>query len=408
MEGSEAAGAPRIMVVAALGRRDIVSMFDLLVGQAELTFVEYARNWGHGLDPAAYEGIGRLTTWEEHGSADALLDSLRPTRVAMLSIGSRNQLALRAAARRRGIPVDHVEHGYRLPATVRQDPAIAGGGRSGPRSTARANRFFLDSTIHEGFPGAVRLAEVGLRATLDGGAVAHPRLARARRPDRYVSYSEECFDYHRVADRVPVELAKRTVFVGVPQFDCFAYEESAPKEDRLAVMADHQLHNSGVRGWTADYRRDWARRLEQALRASSWRLVLKRHPGDGEDVWRNSDPACVKQVETIDELAAHADRASLVLGTGSTLQLPLMASPGAAALALEIHPRPGPALSGRIIEAGVAEPVTSFDDLHIALQRTAELREQQAASKPAFVERFLYRLDGKARERLAAALLGSG
>ena len=243
MEGSEAAGAPRIMVVAALGRRDIVSMFDLLVGQAELTFVEYARNWGHGLDPAAYEGIGRLTTWEEHSSADALLDSVRPTRVAMLSIGSRNQLALRAAARRRGIPVDHVEHGYRLPATVRQDPAIAGAGRSGPRSTVRANRFFLDSTIREGVRGAGRLAEVGVRATFDGGAVAHPRLARARRPDRYVSFSEECFEYHRVADRVPEELADRTVFVGVPQFDCFDYEASAPKEDRLAVMADHQLHN---------------------------------------------------------------------------------------------------------------------------------------------------------------------
>ena len=85
-----------------------------------------------------------------------------------------------------------------------------------------------------------------------------------------------------------------------------------------------------------------------------------------------------------------------------------MASPVAAALALEIHPCPGPALSGRIIEAGIAEAVSSFDDLDTALRRVARLREQQAASKPAFVERFLYRLDGKARERLAAALLGSG
>ena len=372
MEASQATGTPRIMVVAALGRRDIVSMFDLLAGQAELTFVEYERNWGHGLDPAAYEGCGRLTTWEEHSSADALLDSVRPTRVAMLQIGSRNQLALRAAARRRGIPVDHVEHGYRLPATVRQDPAIAGPRRLGPRSTVRANRFFLDSTIREGFRGAVRLAEVGFRATVDGGAIGHPRLARARRPDRYVSFSEECFEYHRVADRVPVELAKRTVFVGVPQFDCFAYKASASKEDRLAVMADHQLHNVGIRGWNAEYRREWGRRLEQTLKACSWRLVLKRHPGDREDVWRDSDARWIRQVDTIDELAAYANAASLVLGTGSTLQLPLMASPVAAALALEIHPSPGPPLSGRIIEAGVAEAVTSFDGLDTALRRAAE------------------------------------
>ena len=384
-------------------------MFDLLAGQADLTFVEYARNWGHGLDPAAYEGTGHLTTWEEHSSADALLDAVRPTRVAMLSIGSRNQLALRAAARRRGIPVDHVEHGYRLPATVRQHPTIKGEGRLGSRSTVRTNRFFAYSAIREGFRGAIRLADAGIRATVDSGAIVHPRLARARRADRYVSFSEECFEYHRVADRVPTELANRTVFVGVPQFDCFAYKGgSAPKENRLAVMADHKLHTSGVRGWTVEYRRDWARRLEQTLRASSWRLVLKRHPGDRENVWRDSDPACVKQVESIDELAAYADRASLVLGTGSTLQLPLMASSGAAALALEIHPCPGPALSARMVEAGVAEAVSSFDDLGTALRRAARLRERQAANKPAFIERFLYRLDGKARERLAAALLGAG
>ena len=97
MRGSETTGAPRILIVAALGRGDIVSMFDLLAEQADLTFVEYERNWGHGLDPEAYRGVGHLTTWEEHRSADALLDSVRPARVAMLSISSRNQIALRAA-----------------------------------------------------------------------------------------------------------------------------------------------------------------------------------------------------------------------------------------------------------------------------------------------------------------------
>ena len=358
MEGSEATGAPRIMVVAALGRRDIVSMFDLLVGQAELTFVEYARNWGHGLDPAAYEGYWSS---DDLGGAQLapMLCWIPCAPLAWRCCQSARETSLHCAQ-----PPDDAESLSTMSSTATacprpfdRIPRSQGPRRSGPRSTVRANRFFLDSTIREGFPGAVRLAEVGFRATVDGGAVAHPRLARARRPDRYVSFSEECFEYHRVADRVPVELANRTVFVGVPQFDCFAYKGSAPKEDRLAVMADHQLHNVGMRGWTVEYRRDWARRLEQTLRASSWRLVLKRHPGDMEDVWRDSDPAFIEQVETIDELAAHADAASLVLGTGSTLQLPLMASPGAAALALEIHPRPGPALSGRIIEAGVAEAV---------------------------------------------------
>ena len=380
-------------------------MFRGLVGRADMTFVEYERNWGEGLDESIYRPYGVLTTWEEHRSARALLDWCRPDRLAMLAIGSRNQLALRIEAARRRIEVVHVEHGYRLPAGVREDPGLGMSTRSGPPSALRTNRFFAGSAI--GAAGMSTL-EAGARATFGRAATAHPRLAGYRRPDRYVSFASECFEYHRVVDRVPPQLAKRTTYVGVPQFDCFvARDVQPPTDERLAVMADHQLHNAGIRGWSTGFRREWARRLEAVLGEASWHLVVKRHPGDQESVWEQADPSVVTEVDSIEQLASWARTAALVLGTGSTLQLPLIGSPQTAAVALEVHPLPGPALSGRVVEAQVAEPVASFEGLRLMLGRTADLHHQQAAHKPGFIERFLYRLDGKARDRLAVALLST-
>ena len=131
-----------------------MSMFQDLVGQAELSFLEYRRNWGDGVDPDVYGRYGRLTTWEEYRSAPELLDRLRPDRIVMLSIGSRNQLALRWEAARRGIEVVHVEHGYRLPATVRQDPAI------GREPGDRAREALSGLTASSSTPRSMRVSPV--------------------------------------------------------------------------------------------------------------------------------------------------------------------------------------------------------------------------------------------------------
>src|SRR5262245_46510978 len=161
-EGTSRGGRPRIMVVAALGRPDIVGMFKPLARIADLTFVEYERNWGEGLDPRVYEGFGQLTTWERHRSAKALLARTNPDTIAMISIGSRNQLVLRAEALRRGIEVVHVEHGYRLPPHVRSAPGVHTVGREGPRAGVRTNRFFVQSAILAG----PRIAAAGLEASI--------------------------------------------------------------------------------------------------------------------------------------------------------------------------------------------------------------------------------------------------
>src|SRR5437764_6141214 len=108
--------AQRFLITGTMSRTDILDMFRPLVASAQLAFVEYERNWGQGFDRSVYQPFGDLFTWEESRSADALVRRVQPDLVVLLFTSSLNQVALRAAARDRGIATVHVEHGYRLPA----------------------------------------------------------------------------------------------------------------------------------------------------------------------------------------------------------------------------------------------------------------------------------------------------
>ncbi len=400
---------PRILVAATIGRADLLEMFERLATRAELTFVEYAGT--PGAEPERYAPYGRLTTWEEHRSAAALLRAVEPDLLAMLAIGSRNQLALRCEARRRGLRTVHVEHGYRLPRQTqlalsldRGTPANGAGTRATGSSLA-THRFFAASLPRLPLADAAHLARYALPSVGGASHEAQAAIAGLRRPDRYVSFSPECFAFHRDFDRVPPELAERTVFTGVPQFDCFRSDREAEPDSGDVVLVDHQLHNSGVLGWDERFHREWAESIHAAVLAAGRRLVVKAHPGDRTSVWAGFDDGSVEVVPSIEQLERRARSARVALGIMSTLQLPLAGLYWMTSIAVEVHPHQGVVLSGRMAEAGVTRPVSSFEQLRAALADIPSLHARQRASKPAFVERFLHRLDGRAEERLAEALL---
>jgi hypothetical protein len=399
---------PRILVVATIGRADLLAMFEQVADRADLTFLEYAST--PGVTQQLYEPYGRLTTWEEHRSARSLLDAIRPDLLAMLAIGGRNQLALRCEARRRGLRTVHVEHGYRLPREIqlafsldRSTPANGTGRQAGGSSPA-THRFFAASLPRLRPTDAMRLARYALPSVGGASHEAQATVAGLRRPDRYLSFSPECFAFHRDFDLVPPELAERTVFTGIPQFDCFRSDRGAEPDSGDVVLVDHQLHNSGVLGWDESFHRRWAESIHAAVVAGGRRLVVKAHPGDRTSVWAGLGDS-VEVVPSIELLERRARSARVTLGIMSTLQLPLAGLDWMTSIAVEVHPRQGVVLSSRMAEAGVAQPVSSFDQLRAALDDVPALHRDQLPGKPAFVEQFLHRLDGRAEERLTEALL---
>jgi hypothetical protein len=403
---------PRVLITGTVTstviRRDILEMFGSLAGAAELTFVEY--DWGDAeFDGSAFDRFGELTTWEAEGSADALLARVRPDRVALLFNSSRNQVALRAAARDRGVETVHVEHGYRLPA----DDAPAALFEHGPRigdaraSGVRTHAFFARSLLRRRPRVAAGLVRYGVAVARAGGATPEVlrEFADLRRPDRYVSYSQECFDFHRDIDRVPPGPAPAS-FSGVPQFDDFRVSAGADPRPE-ALLVDHMFHNAGLFGWDERFRREWVDRIAQAVFAAGFeRLHVKPHPGDRSGAWEPYAGDERVRVVGRDELAELSGAVSVVLGTWSTMQMPFAAQPQIATISLEIHPEPDRFPSRRFVEAGVAEPVRDFAELTARLREADALARRQRAAKPAFTKRFLERLDGGAGKRMAAALVG--
>jgi hypothetical protein len=327
--------------------------------------------------------------------------------VVFLFTSSINQVALRVAARERGIETVHVEHGYRLPAADAPSALTTahrpGGRRLGDR---RTHLFFSRSVLRRRPSAATNLVRYAAKITRTGGTPDVLReFADLRRPDRYVSYSQECFNYHRDVDRIPDRVAAATVFTGVPQFDDFRIADAQPVTGEV-LLIDHQFHNSGLFGWNDGFRREWVREIaERVFAAGTKRLYVRLHPGDVSRAW---DPLLREygiQIVPRRVLPKLALRVPLVLGTFSTMQLPFAALPHIATIALEIHPEQGWFPSHRMAQAGVVVPVRTYEELAAALRHPSDLLERQQPRKPEFTARFLERLDGRAAERLAGSLL---
>jgi hypothetical protein len=394
---------PHLLIVGTMNRPDVVAMFKGV--RARMTFLEYEDNWGVPLEPATYERYGEVTTWEQHRSADALLERLRPDRLAMISVGSREQVALRAAAGEHGLEVVHVEHGYRLPLQTRMSPALDATRNEYRSPGLRRHVFFLGSLARRRWRHRNALVRYAYGTVRDHSHRLLVSSADLRRADRYVSYSPECFEFHRKADRVPLPVADRTIYTGVPQFDCF-HDEPAGVDPAAVLLVDHQLHNSGLLGWDAAFRHTWAERLfEVVCRQGKRTLYVKEHPGDRSRAWDTYEGRGVVRLRSVGELADRSRSTPVALGIMSTLQMPVIAQRHTAMVSLEIHPRKGPALSQRFVDAGVCEPVSSFAELSAALGRCDELHTRQVASKKSFTTQFLHRLDGRATQRLGDALV---
>jgi len=394
---------PNILVTGTMSRRDLVAMFDGLGEAVRLVFVEYAAEWGEGVSSELYAGYGALRTWEASGSANRLLDVVRPDLLAFVSCTSYNQVALRSAARARGVRCIHLEHGLRrapsIPYPVAAPPA--GGGRR--LSSWRTHAFFARSVVQDRTAARPLLryaADVALHGSSDATLRRHADL---RRLDHYISFSAECIDYHRHVDGL--EDAERAVtLVGVPQFDVYAAEAGRQVDESAAILVDHQLANDGVLGWNLAFRDRWAAQLASTLGDAGITLHVKEHPGDRTRTWLRLNASNVRIVEE-SELPALARRARTVLGVSSTLQMPLAALAHVAHIVLEMHPMPGTVAAQAFVAAGVAEPVRSFDELAAALARRRDIAVTQQRSKAAFEHRFLFRLDGRSGERFRRALL---
>jgi hypothetical protein len=408
---------PAILVTGTIDRPDILSMFRDVAGRTALTFVEYYFNWGIESHPEYFEAYGPLRFWHEFRHANDLLDQLRPDRIVFFYISSLNQVALKVAAQQRGIPTLHLEHGFRqryadsldhLLLTDWAEPRLnLSKVRRELPHIVRNHAFFLRSLPRLRPPARSELFRYGLETYARGLSLGRRlKFGRLRQPDRYIAFSPEIFEFHRVQDALTEQDMERVTYIGLPQFDPYCNLPAAPIDPRNVILIDHQNHGGKIFGWTLDFRREWVEKIHQIITDLGLRLFVKQHPGDLSNAWA---PYLDKgNVEIIDHtrLRELLPSTRVILGGFSTMQLPVTGLPHTVLITLEIHPEAVEPASKQFIEAGVASAVTTFDQLRAHLMNIERLADDQSRHKASFVEQFLHKMDGQAGARLRDILLG--
>lgn len=396
-----------ILISGTINRPDILKMFDLLKDQ-ELTFVEYAACLNENT-AEVYAPYGPVFSWRDFKSADELLDKTRPERVVLLFNSSFNQVALRLAAKRRAIPVIHLEHGFRLRADAdaqKELDAVAKKQRSTqrflkPKELLENNAFLTGTLLTLRGEERDQLLEY-LELTYFEVPDTHSLRASAqiRRCDAYVTYSREIFEYARELDDigpdVPVHL------IGIPQFDDFR-EQVTNVIPNSVLLVDHQYANQGYYGWNIEFRKAWADKLVKMVEDSGRRLFVKTHPGDRSGVW--TPFIATNAVSLVDKDELISIGYEIILGILSTLLLPLASQVHTTVFTLEIHPAPTYLVSAPLVDSGVASPVFSWFELESHFRRHNKIADEQFLHKSSFTSRFLTSLDGLATRRLRQAIL---
>ncbi len=397
----------RVLVTGTINRPDILIMFQKMRDHA-LFFVEYASS----LDANTanyYKDYGPVESWRDFPSADALLDEIRPDRVVLLFNTSFNQVALRLAAKRRAIPVVHLEHGFRLRADTAEQRRISDvlvGQRrvkrfTNPLELFRNNAFLLGSLMTLRGQERVALLEYLELTYFELPNIDNMRTTSTiRRCDAYLAYSPEIFRYHQEIDEIGPEVPVH--FTGVPQFDPFRKTAQSIIPSSV-LLIDHQYANAGHFGWNLSFREQWAKELLTRVEDVGRQLYVKTHPEDRSGVW---DPyVAAKRVQMIDSGQVHKHGFEIITGALSTLLLPLAAQDHTTLLTLEIHPEPGHFASAPLVDAGIAEPCFSWAEFSHALITSDILFKRQFERKALFIPEFLFVLDGKSGDRVRRAIL---
>ncbi|MBB6610836.1 hypothetical protein H7F15_07295 [Pontibacter sp. Tf4] len=396
---------PEILFVGNYCRTDYLSMLDKALTYCHFTFLEYISPKEE--QNKSYLKYGEPVYWSQFRDVNMLLQRLKPDKVVFLAIESYNHVILNLACKRAGIPTYHLEHGLRADYLINAELAAKSKQKKPvlPKisivSARLRNRLFLERSINCFNADDKVFLKTWFKARSQSSFVELASSIKTldRIAQNYISFSAGVFKIHKIVDHLPPDHPVR--YIGIPYYDKLASVTQLAVQ-RAIIFIDQPLAEHHLLGWTPAYKVDFAERLKHITQLLNYKVYIKPHPLQDITIWQYS-----KNIELIDDsrLQDIVGSIPIVLGFYSTYLLPLAAMPHTTLITLENHPAGRLDVSKSFIDAGVAHPVYSLDELPVALENIDQLHQQQLPHKKKFEEEWLYKFDGKAGERLRDILL---
>ncbi|MES2555998.1 MAG: polysialyltransferase family glycosyltransferase [Bacteroidota bacterium] len=397
---------PRILLVWGYHRKGWVDAFNQLKDAFRFELLHYLEK------PDNEENHTDFPThyWLDFSSAKAIIDRVKPDKVIFMSTEGIPSTALNAACKRQGIPTIVFQHGmfqpyenYLMDVQLQTQQALAAGKKShnkpNDRSTnLRLLKFYLRSFSIGTLPGAfLYLFRLRLLRRKNYEIEALRLLPSALRvADEYVVFTRYNTSFFTVRDGVKPD---QYVEIGNPEFDAYT-EEKVKSEDYFLYIHSPltYLPEWDSQGFmTQEEENTCLEKMNAFALQQGCRLVIKLHPYS----WHNEEFVQHPNIEYVKE----GDNVRLILeargvfGFNSTLILPAAYYKTVCLFTLGEFSH-----IQEDLEAIGAVKLVPFHACTPADLEGAMVAQQQP-NKSALLDRYLFKMDGRALERLKAHLL---
>jgi len=210
-------------------------------------------------------------------------------------------------------------------------------------------------------------------------------------PEHFICFSEYNFQfYHQLYPNH--ELSEKTVsYIGVPEFDdYFPIKSSTPKR-KYVLFIDQPYTYANFYGWNINNKTKFISELKTAIENQGRELIIKKHLVE-EKFWKGLKLE-LKFIDNEQFKSRIADF-DVILGYNSTLLLLFAGIKNVQIYCLRNHPIPNN-ITPPLIETGIAQ---WMNDNYILEFNDSIIDEVNA-------EKFIYKSDGKSRDRLFKILL---
>jgi hypothetical protein len=400
---------PKILFIGDYCRTDYLSMLDMANEACDFWFLYFTSPDEE--QNKSYLNYGHAIYWSDYRSAQDLLEALSPNKVVFLYIDTYHAVVLNMACKNVGIPTYHLEHGMRADYGIAS--AITLNSEMGQSLFTRLRnilygfgdrikaRLFLKNTIQNFSEEDAAFARkyITIRSKYNYLETFKLLPSPKRIADCYISFSPNIYKVHQQYDHL--NPGQKVHFIGVPYFDKLASLQSSAPE-RAILFIDQPFAEKGLLQWTQAFKRTFTSELTNIIAAHNYKLYVKPHPKQDISIWQNIAYAEIIDNARLQEIGGNIP---VVIGFYSTYLMPFAAFEHTTLITLENHPIGKLDVSKSWIDAGVAHPVYSLEELAWALANVELLHQKQLPNKKLFEQDWLYKFDGKAGERLRTILL---
>jgi len=401
---------PNILVVGNYNRRDFLDLFWAAKGQCNFYFLEFASR--KEVRGNYYQSFGKAIFWGDYHDAFDLLKKIKPHKVIYFFIESYHHVALNLACKLANIKTYLLDHGIRdvninirlsdYSKVIKEIKTEVFYDRITQLLLRLKTRLFLLNTLKVLPQTEANFLRNYIKVRKVNSIWETYKLIPSllRLADAYITFSEKTYEAHQAIDYLPSNYPVH--FIGIPYFDRFTQIRPINTKNRTILFIDQGLAVPGLFGWNRQNYKQFQDKFLETCAKLNYKIKIKLHPRQSILDWEET---AISSIITDAELPKILTECKIVLGFTSTLLLPLAALPHTTLITLENHPAGKLDVSKSFIDAGVAHPVYSLDDLPWALENIEKLHQQQLPNKKQFEKDWLYKFDGKAGERLRAILL---